>query len=36
LKWRAEEFRGTEILDVSVFDGLNPQDSTICVSTKDG
>jgi hypothetical protein len=35
LKWRAEEFRGTEIMDVSICDGVRREDTTMAMTTKD-
>ena len=35
LKWRAEEFRGTEIMDAHICKGAKPEDCTMVISTKD-
>jgi len=35
LKWRAEEFRGTEIMDAHICQGAKPEDCTMVISTKD-
>lgn len=34
LKWRAEEFRGTEIMDASICDGVRREDTTMTITTK--
>lgn len=34
LKWRAEEFRDTHILEASICEGPTPQETTMAISTK--